>query len=137
MLWSVACGLFLDEGWQLKLQTGSIAKEVRRMVVAADKRTKLTWWQGCEGKVPVMKTKTWLLVVCFKQGASAQGRAVVVSLNQHEPGDLAGERLQKAQRFGDGRSPVHDVAHQNQGAGLVVGQEAVKSGLEFVITPDR
>ena len=137
MLRPFAGGLLLDEGGELEFESGAVAKQMGGVVMTADEYGVGADRQGGGCEVPVVETEGGLLMALFEKGATPQGGPVVIAFNEDKMENLPGKSFQKGEGFGDGGSAIHDVAHKDQGARLVVSQKAGEARLEIGITPDR
>ena len=82
-----------------------------------------------------MEEEARLFVVVGEGGVALEGAVVVVSDEGDQGGDQGVKAGEEIEGFSDVGSAVHDVAHQDEGGGLVIAEEAGEAGFERGAAP--
>ena len=111
--------VFADQGGEFEAEAGAVFDADGGMVMTGDD-------DGVRGEVggqrfvAVMEKEAGLFVVPGEGGVAVEGAVVVVSDERDQGGDEEAEAGEEVEGFSDVGSAVHDVAHQDEGGGLVV-----------------
>ena len=82
-----------------------------------------------------MEEEARLFVVVGEGGVVMERAVVVVSDEGDEGGDEEAEAGEEVEGFSDVGSAVHDIAHQDEGVGLVIVEEVGEAGFEGGAAP--
>ena len=126
--------VFADQGGEFEAEASAVFDADGGMVMTGDD-------DGVRGEVggqrfvAVMEKEAGLFVVSGEGGVAVEGAVVVVSEEGDQGGDEEAEAGEEVEGFSDVGGAVHDVAHQDEGVGLVVAEEVGEAGFEGGAAP--